>query len=85
MSNRVNPYDALKKRFNEYVNAVEYRMRKKMFIYPKHKLTEGYLLDTLYERVAAAEQLGFDVLLKATDEGLVAQYIKKLPDRPYDI
>jgi hypothetical protein len=37
----------------------------------------------LFERVSAAEQLGYDVTVTATDEGLVFTYIKKISERPW--
>ena len=55
-----------------------------MWVYPKNKLTEKDLYD-LYERVAAAEQLNYDVQLFATDDGLSVKYIEKNPKRPWDI
>ena len=80
----INPYQRLMARFKEYANKVEYRKKTTMCVYPKNKLTEKDLKD-LYERVAAAEQLNYDVQLFATDDGLSVKYIDKNPKRPWDI
>lgn len=85
MAEKFNPYHDLKRRFREFVNACVMRPRKTMWVYARSRLAEGWALDNLYERCAAAEQIGYEVQIKATDEGLVVQYVKKLPDRPYDV
>ncbi len=56
-----------------------------MFLYQKDRLTEGWELRSLWERAAAGEQLGYEVQLKATPEGLVVEYIKKLPNTPWEV
>ena len=33
---------------------------------------------------AAAEQLGYDVVLRADADGLCVQYVRKIPDAPYE-
>jgi hypothetical protein len=81
----ITPYNRLMSRFKEFANDVEFRKRKAMWMYPKNKLTESWELKTLYERVSAAEQLGYDVRLLATDDGLEVQYIEKNPKRPWGI
>lgn len=53
-----------------------------MWMYPKDKLNEGWSLHDLYERTKAAEQLGYDVQLVATDQGLSVCYKKKIPNIP---
>ena len=81
----INPYQRLMARFKEFANKVEYRKKTTMWVYPKNKLTESWPLKDLYERVAAAEQLNYDVQLFATDDGLSVKYIEKNPKRPWDI
>jgi hypothetical protein len=84
VAKRFNPYTALKAEFTKYVNAVEFPKRKAMWTYPKARLGEAWNLAELWERVAAAEQLGYDVVLTATAEGLVVTYRQKRPDRPWE-
>lgn len=85
MSQKFNPYSDLKRRFNEFVTQCLCRHTKSMWTYPKARLGDNWTLDRLWERVAAAEQIGYDVQIRATDEGLSVQYVKKLPMRPFDI
>ena len=85
MSKPVNPYTTLQERFRDFANSCEYRKPKMMWIYPKARLGGDWSLKDLWDRVAAAEQLGFDVGLFATEEGLIVKYLKKLPDRPWEI
>lgn len=81
----ISPYERLMDSFTKFANDVEYRKRITMWVYPKNKLTESWPLKDLYERVAAAEQLGYDVQLLATDGGLEVKYTSKAPKRPYNV
>jgi hypothetical protein len=83
MNKPVTPYARLLQSFKEYARAVEYRQRVTMWLYPMEKLSERWNLLDLYERTKAAEQLGYDVLVSAEDEGIVVRYIKKIPSRPW--
>jgi hypothetical protein len=85
MSKPINPYITLKGRFSKFVDGCILRNPKVMWIYPKEKLSSNWSLKDLYERTAAAKQLGFDVQISAEDEGLVVKYLKQLPSRPWDI
>lgn len=76
----MNPYTRLKEQCRAEFSKVVYRKRVGMWSYPKHRLAEGWNLTDLWERVAAAKQLGFDVRLKATDAGLEVEYIQANPD-----
>lgn len=82
---RISPYVRLMGAFREYVTAVELRHQRSMWVYPKEKLDDGWRLTGLNERVAAASQLGYDVILRSTDEGLQVLYIKQIPQRPYEV
>lgn len=79
---RVTPYQRLMERFREYASKVTYPRKVGMWNYPKAKLAEGWGLLDLYERTKAAEQLGYDVQLYATDEGLSVKYVQKRPEWP---
>lgn len=74
---RETPYNRLKRVVQEYMTRVQLPMRKTMWMYPKEKLRETWRLDDLAERVQAADQLGFDVRLRMSDQGLVAEYVKR--------
>jgi hypothetical protein len=82
---RINPYTRLLQEIREFVSSIEYRHRKTMFIYPIADLNKGssWKLSDLYERAFAAEQLGYDVQIKAEEHGLIVQYVKKIPQTPY--
>lgn len=80
----INPYERLKREFREYASAIEYPHTKVMWRYPKERLHEGWTLANLAERVAAAEQIGYDVILQSDDEGLRVIYRKKRPSTPWE-
>lgn len=78
------PYQHLLEDIQDWARTVAYRHEVLMWRYPKARLTEGWTLNELYERVTAAEQLGYDVQLRADDDGLLVYYKKKVPDVPYN-
>jgi len=79
------PYQRLMEQFCQWANECTHRGRVDMWRYPKDKLGERWTLGDLWERTAAAEQLGYDVQLSANKDGLLVQYVKKLPKRPWNI
>lgn len=81
---RKNPYQRLKEIGMEWANKIKYAHTKTMFYYPKSRLSEKWELRDLFERTAAAEQLGYEVVLEATDLGLEVKYRKKAPDVPWE-
>jgi hypothetical protein len=85
MSKPTNPYTRLLESFREYVHKVTYRHRKTMWVYPKGRLNGSWNLTSLSERVAAADQLGYDVQLVNTDDGLGVVYVKRVPEAPYEV
>lgn len=80
---RVNPYDRLKKQLNEEWNKVEHRHTVPMHFYPNAKKGGSWSLADLAHKVDAAAQLGYDVFLSNSDDGLHVKYIKKIPPRPF--
>lgn len=79
----VNPYSRLKKEFQEYFWSVTTRKVSPMWHYPIQRLSDGdFDLRRLYERVAAASQLGYETRLRATERGLEVEYVERLPPRP---
>jgi hypothetical protein len=82
----VTPYQRLMNQFSAWANECIMRGRISMWRYPKDKLSEtNWRLADLWERVAAADQLGYDVQLSAKDDGLHVEYVKKLPKRPWNV
>lgn len=73
------PYQRLAEDFEEYRRKVKFPRTVGMWNYPKARLNENWTLGDLYERVKAADQLGYDVSLFAADEGLVVRYVAKRP------
>ncbi len=80
---RKNPYESLLDDFRAYHHKVQYPQRREMWTYPKAKLRESWSLAELHERVAAANQIGYDVVLEATDEGLKVIYRQRPPESPH--
>lgn len=80
---RKNPYQMLLEDIKDWCRKVKFRNEKVMWVYPKGRLNQGWPLGDLYERVKAAEQLGYDVILIANDEGLSVRYRKQVPSIPY--
>ena len=79
----ITPYARLLTRAKELARAVKYPARRVMWTYPKAKINEGWTLGDLMQRVQAADQLGYDVLVRSNDEGLRVEYVKR-PDVPWD-
>lgn len=92
--NLKNPYKALKREFEElkvecrdWARQCVYPRVVNMWQYPKAKLATAWRLDDLAERVATADQLGYDVRLKVNEQGgdLMVQYIKRPTAAPWQI
>jgi len=66
----INPYQRLLDKVVSFCDSLKNRHLRIMFIYPKEELNTNWGILQLYERVVAADQLGYDVKLKATTEGL---------------
>lgn len=81
----INPYEQLRDTARKWAESVLYPHIVKMWFYPKNRLSESWKLDDLYERVAAANQLGYDVELIAGDDGLHVRYVKRPTDAPWQI
>lgn len=66
-----------------FCRRIRFRDETPMFHYPIDKINVGWNLTDLYERTMAADQLGYDVIIKASSNGLEVKYVKKLPEVPY--
>jgi hypothetical protein len=80
----VNPYSRLLAEIKKWAFEARHRHTVTMWYYPKDKLETGWTLKDLYERTAAAEQVGYDVVLRAAPTGLTVHYVKQLPPTPYE-
>lgn len=80
----ITPYTRLLSQVKQWVHSATYRHTTAMFMFPKAKLGIGWSVLDLYERTKAADQLGYDVIVKAADDGLHVQYIKRVPPIPYE-
>lgn len=75
------PYQLLLEEGQRFRLQVEYPRTYGVWTYPKDKLSEKWTLADLYERTAAANTLGYDTKLVATDKGLEVKFVKR-PELP---
>ena len=73
---RLNPYQRLLEEIQEFCNSLKWRHKVAMHYYPKDRLSETWSVNDLYERTAAAQQIGYEVILEAKDTGLHVFYRK---------
>ena len=75
----INPYQRLLDKIVSFCDSLKYRHSKIMFTYPKNELVDTHWSMTqLYERVATANQLDYDVEIKPTSDGLEMWYKKRI-------
>ncbi len=82
---RVMPYERLKRDLSDAWDKVQYRHTIPMHYYPKAKEGGQWSLIDLAHKVDAAEQLGYDVTLSNSVDGLHVKYVKKIPSRPLQL
>ena len=81
---QVNPYTQLRNSVVEWIRRVLTRPGVPMFHYPAKTIaTDKWCVGDRAERVRAADQLGYEVRLRWSDEGLQVEYVGKLPAKPY--
>lgn len=80
---RINPYTALKRSAREWAFSVVHPRRVQMFYYENAGVGS---MRVLYERTAAAQQLGYNVRLYVKDDDghLYVEYRKDHPDVPWE-
>ena len=81
---RVNPYQRLLEISRRFSSQILNPIKKAMFFYDYKRLAEGWDLNSVYQRTKAAEQIGFEVIVEAHDNGLQFYYRKK-PDIPWEL
>ena len=77
---QINPYQRLLDDVRSFLSTVRYPNRKRLWHYAKADLAGNFRLDGLYERIAAADLLGYETIARATDEGLVIEFRKRPND-----
>lgn len=70
----VNPYSRLLQEIRTFVLNLRNRKTVTMWRYPKEKLQQGWSLTDLWDRVSAANQIGWEVIIEAGDDGLTVKY-----------
>jgi len=75
----VNPYNRLLDEIKRWVFNFKNRRSVTMFHWPKEKMKPetGWRLDDVYQRVLAADALGYEVVFTANERGMEASYRKK--------
>jgi hypothetical protein len=83
----ITPYKRLLDEARDWVFAARYPHTVAMFQFPKAAAQDvSYRLDGLYQRVKAADALGYEVTLEALDGGaLHVRYVKRAPTPPHSI
>lgn len=82
---RESPYVRLIRIVKDWLVSVESPHQKLMWRYPKARLSEGWTLTDLNERVQAGRQLNYRVELRSEDEGLAVYYVKLPKDKPWEL
>ena len=84
----ITPYQRLLDDFRLYISSVECPVvLKTMFFYKKSDLDnhDAWMMDEVYERTIAAEQLGYDVIIRADNDGLRIMYRTKPGPKPWQV
>ena len=74
----INPYQRLLDKIVSFCDSLKYRHTVLMFTYPKEELDSNWNMKQLYERVATADQLGYDVEIRSTSNGLEMWYKQRI-------
>lgn len=81
----LTPYQRLLDDARKWADKITCPKTVHMWTYPRNKLQVNWSLSDLYERTKAAEQLGYDVIIIATEEGLEVKYQIKKPEIPWSL
>lgn len=84
-TSRESPYVRLVRIFKQWLLSVDHPHTKMMWRYPKDKLGQGWSILDLYERVQAADQLGYRVEVRAAESGLEVYYVKRPNEKPWEL
>ncbi len=77
---RIMPYQRLLDRFYAFIQAVKYPHKVELWYYPHDEIDakKVWHMQFLQQRVMAADQLGYDVILESRDTGLHVFYRKRV-------
>lgn len=80
----INPYVRLLDDIKSFCNKLKFAHTRTQFFWRKDKLarSNGWDLLPVWERIQAAELLGYNAVLTAEDDGLRLKFVKKV-DIPY--
>ncbi len=81
----ITPYERLRRECFQWAMTVRNPRTVSMWCYTKADLARGWDLTELFQRVSAADQLGYDVVLSASGEGLSVKYRRRPPDMPWGL
>lgn len=77
---RENPYRRLQRIAREWAFKAAHPRTVRTLLF-KH----GVLPDQIWQRIKAGEQLGYKVEVCAIDDGLAFNFVKKTPERPWEL
>ena len=81
---RIMPYQRLHNSIVEFCFRLRYAHKVFMWRYAKENLDGSFKIMDLFQRTMAAQQLGYEVVIEASDkEGIEVFYRKKI-DVPYE-
>lgn len=82
----ITPYARLLETCRRWANSARYPIRKPMFTYANASETDrSFTIADLYQRTAAADQLGYDVLVQCEGKNLVVTYRARVPELPWEL
>jgi hypothetical protein len=78
------PYQHLKEDFNDFATQVCYRHTVNLGGWDKNNL-DSCKLSGIYHKAQAAEDLGYELVVKTTKDRLDFYYVKKVPEFPVGV
>ncbi len=82
----MNPYTRLIERCSVWSVKVRCPKIRAMFTFTNAEHGPGnYSLYEVFQRTAAADQLGFDVRLRVRGKDLITEYVERAPEPPREI
>ena len=77
---RKNPYQMLLEEFRDWVVRVVHARRRQALWYTMATVNQNADFSRIWERTIAAQQIGYEVVVKASDDGLRFEYVEKRPN-----
>lgn len=85
---RISPYTRLQMAGRKFFHKILFPRRRRMFTFTNARLKEGgWTLWDVYQRVEAAKQLGYEVVVETDGNDLVLNYVERRPapsELPYE-